>query len=121
MAWEDEMEDLAEAVVDAFGVSITITQVTSTPLDAATGARANTTAAVAIMAHRGRDRVALGGAGRRDVQEREYLIAAADLALLSAAISENDTLTDNGQVWKITRVGVEVDRKMHRLTCTRTN
>lgn len=78
MAWEDEMESLAEAIADELSVSVTFRTVTRGALNLTTGKPADTTSDATVQACRLRSRTYVTQAGRR-VEQTRWAISAAEL------------------------------------------
>lgn len=113
MAWGDEMDSLADAVDDAFGVSVTVRRVTAGAMNTTTMVRASTTTDTTVTASRGRSRVE---PGRSKVEQVRYTILA---SLLSFRPDAGDLLIDGTKTYTATACELSVDGRMYELDVER--
>ena len=118
MSWETDSADLAAAVKGAFGVSITVIEVTLGSYNTATGEKAKTVSEVAVTAVRGRTSTDYFGEGKTGVEGVTYDILAADLAAIT--LNTRTQVQDGARTFSVAAVERLVDEKMVRLVCLRT-
>lgn len=115
MAWDDEMQSLAGACADAFGVSATYRRVTPGAYTGSTGVRAETTTDTAVTITRGASRVEEGM--KRKIEIVQWSIEATQLA---AAPAVGDRIVVGAAVHQITEVAASCNLRAFDLTTART-
>lgn len=118
MSWETDSTDLAAAVKDAFGVSITVIEVELGAYNTTTGEKLKTFSEVAVTAIRGRTNTDYFGEGKTGVEGVTYDIVAADLT--SITLNTRTMVQDGARTFSVAAVERLVDEKMVRLVCLRT-
>lgn len=112
MSWEDLASDLADSVIDAFGVTVTYTHNTTPVTDMTTGVTTPSEALYSVSASRSRARTDMFGDGKTRADVVVYTIAAADLAVEP---NTDGTITDNSTVRPIFKIETSVDRTMREI------
>lgn len=112
MSWADIASDLADSVIDAFGVEVTYTHKTEPSFNASTGVTTPTSTTYTVNASRSRGRTEMYGDGKTRADVVVYTIAASDLAVEPWV---DGTITDSGTVRYIFKIETSVDRKMREI------
>lgn len=115
MAWEDDAAGLADAVEEAFGVSVTVRRKTPGARAAATGVRAVTTADTTVTAVRGRARVERDG-GAAPIEEVVYTVKASRLSFRPDA---GDEIIDGSATRPVVVCELSVDELLYEITTRR--
>lgn len=112
MAWDDLASDLADSVIDAFGVSITYRKRFEPAFTAATGITTSSSSDTSINASRSRGRTQMFGDGKTRADVVIYTIAYSDLGFEP---DMNDEIVDGGTTRYIFSVETSVDKKMREI------
>lgn len=114
-----DFSPLAEAVEEAFGVSVTVARYTPGSYSAATGANASgSTASDTVLAdEQQRPTFGTGGAGSPDTQEVVFNIRAAALTNLGGLVKKDDTVTKAGRKWLVVTATLQAGRTIWRVVC----
>lgn len=121
-AYDDDFAALGDAVIDAFGQSITITRPATGSYDHTTRSETlapSLTATVnADKQQTRRGAMAMGGGGKAGLEEVVFNIAVADIAATAiVAPQEGDFISDAGVTRRICGVHVQVGGKMYQVVC----
>lgn len=112
MSWTTLSTGLADAVIDAFGESITYRRRFEPVFDAATGITSTSFSDTSVSASRSRGRSSMYGDGKTRADVVVYTVRSSDLGFEPDA---TDEIVDSGQTRYIFNVETSVDRKMREI------
>lgn len=117
MAWDDDMEGLAESVRDTFGCSITVIRRSVGAFNVSSGGRATTVQTTqSVTADRSRTREYPAGDGKARIEEITYRVPVPDLA---GRPDSSDTVQDGGVDRPVVRCEMSLDNAMYEIVTQR--
>lgn len=121
MAWSDEQDTMLEQIEDTFAVPISLISVTPGAYTPSTGTRAETTQSQTVNANRTDVRVEPRGAGAsaRQMEVRTYEIRKAQITLASPEPLRGWRINDLNEIFEVTNVAWDCDRKNFIVTAER--
>lgn len=116
MSFDEECNLMRDEVIDTFGVAITLVSAASEgAFNATTGKRTlNSAAEASVQAQRSSDTVFKAGDGQGRIMQRIWMIKASDLPSGEVRNVKDGSGADE-QIFKVIRIGAEVDRKFVKI------